>query len=443
MLRCKKAPGFDGINNTMIKRLPLTAMQYLLDICNSIQYTKQLPSSFKEAIVIPIQKAGKDPHDINGYRPISLLTAFSKIFERLLLVRINTFNKANDIIPSYQYGFRSEHSATHQATKMTAHLVRNKRNKTTSGLITMDVAKAFDSVWHDALTCKLEHIGMPSNMIKTIDDYCRHRTYRVRIDDTLSDQFDIPNGLPQGAVLSPKLYTMFVADMPQINTATIYMFADDTAILATSKQKHAISTKLENAYSMVNRFYAKWHIAVNAEKTKLTFFPFDNKRKRTQGRNPLVDDIELTPSATSKYLGVLYDSKLSFVPHIESQKNKIIAISRQISPMVRGAHLNEHRRKLIVKQILWPVIFYAASAWSTAAVTHIKPLRQKFSALARNIMKLPKRHRTTDLYDLINMRLPDDLINDSRRNLIDKLAMKTDRNLNELSTFLSDTWPEL
>lgn len=440
-LRCKKSPGADGINNRMIRQLPEAATEYLLRIFNKLLQIRRIPPSFKSAVVIPIQKAGKDPNALDGYRPVSLLNAFSKLYERLLLARINAFNDTNNVIPDQQYGFRTSHSATHQATKLSAHLTRNKRNRITSGLVTLDVANAFNSVWHSGLIVKLNRLGLPLYLTQIISDYCTDRSFIVRISDKFSDVIDIPNGLPQGAVLSPKLCTMYVADLPASNTTTTYMFADDTAILATAIQKRAISTKIEKAYNTIDRFYDKWHISVNPAKTNFVLFPPDRKGKRLRGRNPSLAGNIIEPISATKYLGVLFDSKLSFTPHADKQKAKIITISRQLYPLLHGVHMNNHRRSLILKQIIWPVLSYGMPAWASLAPSKIKSLRQKFSAMARSIMRLPRMHPTDDLYTILNMEIPDDKILHSRRQLIDTLYTKNDNNLTALAQYLEETWP--
>lgn len=249
--------------------------------------------------------------------------------------------------------------------------------------------------------------------------------------------------MPQGAVLSPKLYTMYVADIPTSDNAAIYVFADDTAILAAAKQKRSVSTKLEKSYQAISRYYDKWHITINPDKTDFVIFPPDRKKRRVTGRNPKLTGIEIHPSACTRYLGVLFDSKLSFLPHVNKQKSKIIAICSHLYPALRGTQLNDHSRRLIVKQILWPTISYAMPAWASTSKSNIKSLRQKFSALARSVLKLPRRHATDDLYKQLKMQLPDEIALDCRRSLIDVLNSKGIDNLTTLATYLEDTWPPI
>lgn len=165
-----KSPGPDGIQNILLKNLPLKAVQKITDIFNACIKLSYWPTNFKLAKVVPIQKSGKDPSSVTSYRPISLLNSIGKIFEKVIYGYLEQFAIANNIIPKYQFGFKKEHSTTHQIKRLTNHIIRNKKYKMSTGAILLDIEKAFDSVWHDGLIYKLIQLKFPAILWKLIID---------------------------------------------------------------------------------------------------------------------------------------------------------------------------------------------------------------------------------------------------------------------------------
>ncbi|KAG4072235.1 hypothetical protein HA402_005957 [Bradysia odoriphaga] len=169
-----------------------------------------LHSAFKLAKVVPIPKPGKDHKLTTSYRPISLLSCLGKIFEKCLCARLSTFATVNDIISKEQFGFRPQHSTTHQIKRVVNTVKRNKRDRKSTGLILLDIEKAFDSVWHNGLIYKLNAFGVPGYLLKLIKSFISDRSFVVSLNGTYSSTRKIPAGLPQGSVISDLILALHI-----------------------------------------------------------------------------------------------------------------------------------------------------------------------------------------------------------------------------------------
>lgn len=278
LLKNGKAAGFDGLSNRLIKKLPENAVNYLRLLCSRCHQLGHWPKAYKHAKVIALNKPNKAPNKIDNYRPISLLSATSKILERLVLGRIKTHVANNNILPNHQLGFRNHTSATHQATKLSAALHRNKKEKRSSCIVAMDIRKAFDTVPHSALIEQLIKQQFPQHTTKTIASWCSDRTFAVCFEGATSATASIPCGLAQGSCLSPLLYNIYTADIPiysnnNNNRSTIYTFADDTAAVTTSINGNATVRNMNKLLHGLNSYFDKKESASMRANMKLYLYP--------------------------------------------------------------------------------------------------------------------------------------------------------------------------
>ncbi|GFT55630.1 RNA-directed DNA polymerase from mobile element jockey [Trichonephila clavipes] len=199
----RKAPGADQIKNIALKSLPINAITFLTKIFNRCLMEGYFPEAWKHAVLTLLPKNGKDNKLAINYRPISLLSAVGKIFEKIILQRIKLHADANNCIPDFQHGFREETSTCHQLLRLTNLIIGGYNQNQTTGGAFLDAEKAFDRVWHDGLIFKLIQLNFPSYIIKIINSYLSDRTFQVKIDKTLSRIAPISAGCPQGSILSP------------------------------------------------------------------------------------------------------------------------------------------------------------------------------------------------------------------------------------------------
>lgn len=433
-LRPFKAPGSDGILNILLKKLPPEALQRLKDIFNSCISLGYWPAAFKKAKVIPIPKAGKDRGDAKNYRPISLLSAVGKTFEKLILSRINDFDDDNSITNKEQFGFRSEHSTTHQLLRVTKHISSNKAAKKSTGLVLLDIEKAFDSVWHDGLIFKLNKYGFPLYLCKLVQAFCANREFYVKLGDSTSSARPIHTGLPQGSSLSPKLYNLFVSDLKYPSSVFAACYADDTAILIAANRTKTVCKRLQLAFISLEKYFTDWKIKINTEKTRAIIFPFNNQRKRqpsaplTLGANNLIEF-----SREVKYLGIALDQKLNFGSHIAQTRIRTIRCIAALYPLLCRKSVLTHRNKLMLfKSVIRPTLSYGSTVWAKAARSHHKSLQILQNKCLKIIFKLNWRYPTAQLHDWSGIPLLYDFQVALGQNMLSKCANSRFEHLREL-----------
>lgn len=225
-----KAPGFDGIINLVLKNLNNKAYIQLSHIFNACLQLHYFPQKWKEATILAFHKPGKDPKNTCSYRPISLLPTMSKILENIILDRIKIEGKLEEKINDNQFGFRTKRNTVKQLARIVYDITNNfNMNRSTAALL-LDSEKAFDTVWHDRLLCKLKAIGLPSYIIKIIASFLSNRKFMVKVENSFSAAKNIAAGVPQGSILGPVIYIISNNDIPKNEKTKTALFADDTAI---------------------------------------------------------------------------------------------------------------------------------------------------------------------------------------------------------------------
>ncbi|GBN10446.1 RNA-directed DNA polymerase from mobile element jockey [Araneus ventricosus] len=275
-LRINKAPGIDGINNKMIKSLPLQTILTITTIIHKITTPGHFSTRWKAATVIPILKHGKDPTDTTSYRPISLLPSLSKIAEHLILKRLNNYLKENNVLCPEQFGFREKLSTSHQFIRVVEYVTEGFANKQKTGAVFVDIQKAFDRVWQDALIHKLIHFKNPSNLIKLIDSHLLERKFALRDKNELLTTKTINAGVAQGSKIGSTLFALYINDIPKQFNTLLCMNADDTAILARNKNPNCIQIALNRHLKELEDWFIKWKMEINVSKPEDIIF--DNAR---------------------------------------------------------------------------------------------------------------------------------------------------------------------
>lgn len=252
-------------------------MTKIINACIDLCY---FPRHFKIAKIISILKPTKDPKCAASYRPISLLSSVSKILERVLNTKLDVFLTENSAINPKQFGFRAEHSTVHQIKRIVKIISDNKARRRSTGMVLLDMEKAFDSIWHDGVIFKLNKIGTPTYLVKLIASFLKYRRFTVSVNRELSSPRSIPAGLPQGSVISPLLYAVYTSDLKIPAKCDAGYYADDTAIWSAAKQSNTIIRNLAMALPRIHKYFTKWRIKINSEKTQAILFKFNQSTKR-------------------------------------------------------------------------------------------------------------------------------------------------------------------
>ena len=373
-LKAKKSPGPDGVSNEMLTHLGSAAVYKLLEVFNSSWEDGSLPQIWKEAIMKPILKSGKDPKKAVSYRPISLTSCVVKTMERIVNERLRWYLETNNLLVPEQAGFRQFRSTEDQATYLSQEVEDAFQEQKLLFVTWIDLQKAFDKVWTDGLLVKLLRSGISNNMYQWIKAYLFNRRARVSVDQTLSKKFLLRHGVPQGGVLSPTLFLLFindlVAELPKGIKAALY--ADDLVIWCKEKHATTATYRMQQAADKLNAWAENWCVSINKEKSSTTLFTLSTKQKAGTirlGGTPLREDDEAT------YLGVTFDRRQTWKTHIaraEAKARRKLAILRKLAGTTWGA--SEKILKTVYQGTVRPHLEYSSTAWSTSAKTNLKAL---------------------------------------------------------------------
>jgi hypothetical protein len=415
-LKNKKSPGIDKIQNQLIKRLPSRGIVYLLFIINSCLKLSYFPERWKTAKVTPILKPSKSPTSPESYRPISLLCAVSKILERIILNRINNFLDEHGIIPAEQHGFKRKFSTTSQLSKVIKNAKRKLKEKSSTGIIMLDVEKAFDRVWHNGLLFKMIELNFPAYIIKLTANFLTNRHFFVEIGNSNSKKYKIPFGVPQGAVLSPTLYNIFTHDVPKYLKTTLALFADDTAFYCSSSIAGKITKRLKKHAKLLGNFMKKWKININNEKTQALFIT-NRIKKELPGKKIEIFKSKVSWSTESKYLGFILQKKMTFKKHIDYVIDRSNVAVRTLYPLIsRKSQLHIRNKLLIYKLAIRPIFTYACPAFVDIAACHINRLQKFQNKILKMILNKSRYERTAAIHKEANVPLV--------KEYIDKLTTK-------------------
>ena len=232
-IKSKRSVGPDDIPNAVLKKLPESAHELLAKLINCILRIGYYPSSWKAALVIPIPKPGKPANEAKNFRPISLLNGLSKILEKVLYARLLKYCDDVDLLPNSQFGFRSKHSTIHALIRLLEEVSMGFNDLKVTIAVFLDIEKAFDTMWVDGLIYKLIKMKFPHYLIRIISSYLKDRSFRVKLENQLSDPTVVNDGVPQGSILGPLLFIIFMADLPTHLNTSLTVFADDTSTFST------------------------------------------------------------------------------------------------------------------------------------------------------------------------------------------------------------------
>lgn len=410
MIRCnisaKKSPGYDLITGQIMKELPdmaIIRLQHMINACFKVKY---VPHHWKIAEVILILKPGKPSSAVTSYRPISLLPVMSKIFEKLLLRRLEPIIRDRQLIPTHQFGFRRRHSTIDQIHRIINVIEKALEEKKICSAVFLDVAQAFDKVWHEGLEYKL-HRDLPTQYFELLQSYIKGRYFRVRHGCDYSELKRITAGVPQGSVLGPVLYLLYTRDIPDVVDSIVATFADDTAILAVDACIEKATSRLQGAMDKISTWTKCWRIKLNEAKS--THINFTNRKIIT---HPLFINAQAVPySNNAKYLGMTLDTKLKWKVHVKKKVEELRIKYRKLYWLLgRNSGLTVQNKILIYNQILKPVWTYGIQLWGCTKQSNIQIIQKFQNKVLRGIVNAPWYIRNGDLHRDLNIRLVEEEI---------------------------------
>lgn len=428
-LKIKKACGFDDISNRLVKNVPVKFIEKLVDIFNNCLRIGYFPKAWKIAKVIALDKPGKDASMPSNKRPISLLPVLGKLFERTILTRLVEFGDDQNLIINQQFGFRSQHSTTQQLMRVIEFISLRFNQNISTGMIFLDIEKAFDSVWHDALTHKLLKYGFPTYLIKAVTSFLCGRQAFISVNSQKSNMYDIPAGTPQGSILSPFLYILFNNDVPVPKGCKVAVFADDTAITCSAKNYNmaTISTTLTNAGKKIVEHLTEWKIKCNTSKTETILFSKSPRMLKLKDSHKITFGNEILEwKNTVKYLGMMLDSKLLMKANIDHNISKAKkAIATLYCLLKRYSPVKTNEKIIIVRSYLRPILTYACPAFAHCAKTHLRKLQIVQNKALRMALNAPYRTHIEHLHKAAKMPMIDAFIQKITKNFYEKAELST------------------
>jgi len=315
--------GHDGIDIKVIKDVATNILEPLTHICNLSLAMGKIPSELKIAKIVPIHKKGaKDK--FSNYRPVSVLPAFSKLFEKLVYNRMISFVEKFNILNDNQFGFRKNRS-TCLALDTLVDKFHNtiEKNEIMIGLF-IDLSRAFDTMSHEILLKKLYIYGFRGIALNWIKDYLSNRKQFVVYNNEKSQMVDFNIGVPQGSILGPLLFLLYVNELPEISHKLSYVqFADDTNIFITGKSLSDISSIINEEMILISEWIKNNRLSLNVVKTNYMIMSSRAKQYDCNDCVISIDDVILERVYETKFLGVMLDDKLLWKSHIEYICNKI------------------------------------------------------------------------------------------------------------------------
>ena len=272
------------------------------------------PEELKIAAVTSLNKT-KDPMMLNNYRPISLISVFAKILERLMYNRLLKFINKYQIFNKHQFGFRDKHSKFMALIILIENLVNAIDNGKCAVGIFLDFQKAFDTVDHCILLDKLYFYGIRGQAFEWFSSYLHNRQQLVNYCGCESDFITIKCGVPQGSILGPLLFLLYINDLPQVSEYFMpILFADDTNLFATGYSLNDIVSEINKEIANIYAWVKANKLSLNIDKTN--FMLFTSKCVPRSINGIFIDENKIMEVTETKFLGVIIDCKLDWSPHI-------------------------------------------------------------------------------------------------------------------------------
>ena len=351
-----KAAGPDNLSSRILKELHHEIAPILTDICNCSLREGIVPDDWRNATVTPVYKKGPKTKAEN-YRPISLTCICCKVMEHIITSNIMAYLDEHHLLHSNQHDFRKKLSCETQLIQFVQDISDTLNDKGQTDVIVMDFSKAFDKVDHKRLLLKLHRFGINKDAISWIGSFLSNRMQRVVLDGEESDSCSVMSGVPQGSVLGPCLFLLYINDMPDMIRSDIRLFADDTIMYLTVTNQTDCQS-LQDDLTKLETWESEWLMAFNPDKCEVI--------RITNKKNPLpfnytLHGVNLKETDSAKYLGVNITRDLSWAKHINQittkTNNSLRFIKRNIQ--TNNPKLKESAYKTYVR----PLVEYAASVW--------------------------------------------------------------------------------
>jgi len=354
-LKTTKSPGIDAIHPLLLKECRNELCEVLSKLYESSLIQGIVPDMWRKAQVSPLFKKG-NRHSCSNYRPVSLTVILCKLLEKLIREAVMTHMEGNKLFTVHQHGFREKHSCVTQLIEVVEHWSEILEQGGNVDCIYLDFAKAFDTVPYTRLMKKLHSYGIRGHLWSWIKAFLNEREQQVKVGASLSSWSPVRSGIPQGSVLGPTLFLIYINDLPEVVTNMVKLFADDTKLYRTISTP-ADTVGLQDDLNNLHKWSEDWQLSFNAAKCKCVHFGKDNPKHQYSMDGTPIENVR-----KEKDLGVIVDEELNFSEHIATKVKK----ANQAVGMIKNTftYLDKEIFLPLYKSFVRPHVEYASVVWS-------------------------------------------------------------------------------
>jgi hypothetical protein len=395
-----KPTGADGIPPIFYKLCSSTITPILVHIFNNMIKSGEFPNEQKKAVIIPLYKGSGAKSNPRNFRPISIISTFSKLLEGMLYEKMVNFLEQTYQLNPEQHAYRAARSTQSAILQLTNDIYSNGNNGEMTGALLADFSGAFDNLVHSRLLEKLRHMGISGNLLKWFTSYFHNRTIQVKKGMLTSDPLPLLRGTPQGSSLSGLLWNIYVADIPhKLQQSKCVQYADDCCATVSSKSTLEIQEQLQTNLNNLDEWCKDNGMYINPSKTKTILFHHTRKDQPTDVKLT-INDIEIEQVKVVKYLGVLLDSKLLFREQYEKVCKDMTS---------RMYLLNRHKHcfstswlKIFCTSIIISKIDYCFVIWGNLSANQFDHIDKIMFRVSRLIILKCKKISLTDSFEKLN-----------------------------------------
>jgi len=393
-LDASSSPGITAIPICVLKSCASKFAPLLTKLFNDCIDKCVFPDEFKIACVTPLLKKKGLGDDMNNYRGISVLPPVGKIFEKILAEQMRIYFNINGLLFAGQHGFRQGHSCDSALHEVISDCLKNMDQNFVNLLLFIDFTKAFDMVKHSLLFKKLLNYGFSNSALKMLENYFNSRKQCVKIGSQSSKEAMINLGVPQGSILGPLLFLIYINDLPfSLNDTNTTLFADDTTLSFHQNSVENAIIRLKNATRLLILWCEHNQLYINWSKTKAMFIT--NKRVKWS-KEIAFDNVKIEVVDHFKLLGVWLDCKLSFNHHVDSQIN---TINSKMFAIRRLFYLSGNVKEQFFKTFILPYFDYCLSLVIYYSKTALNRLARCYYKCIHIVLKL-RIEQSMDIFQI-------------------------------------------
>lgn len=397
-IKLKNTEDLWGMSVKFCKSIIDMIAPYLAYIFNYCIGEGIFPNLMKHSKVVPLFKSG-EKGDPGNFRPVSVLPVLSKVFEKVILNQVLSHFNSNKLLHDQQFGFTKGRSTTDAGAALLQHIY-NAWNESHDAIgVFCDLSKAFDCVDHQTLLLKLKHYGIRGRALNLFKSYLEHRIQRVQINGTKSQGSQVKIGVPQGSILGPFLFLVYINDLPFMvrDLSRIVLFADDTSLIFKVNRQTKDIDDVNCALSRIHAWFTANNLVLNSKKTKCIKFQLPNVRENKLDIVLSSEVLEFVDSAV--FLGITLDAKLQWGPHITALLGKLSSAAYAVRKIRQFTDVDTAR--LVYFSYFHSIMSYGILLWGQAANVHSVFVLQKRAI--RAIYKLRCHDSLRELFKEINI----------------------------------------